>query len=347
MKLFFINSFDTVISETREGDILRASLLFADKIHTVCRLSKLLNLENSLRHSSEKSKISLLQNYVPDLLDDEPELKKDYDIFLTIYKKVKSIKSKSRDELIEIMLLRKYIDACVNLVLAWQKEKACEYNVNDLILLTGTDKEIYIEPIENSEQLTIETVEKYILSEDHCLLFDRIIAKNCRGIPLRKALKIDEKKFTDIKNIILLYEELMPVPLLIDFPQEYYKIIRDNFLKAREEFNNIFLNEKQNIERALFNKANAEIFIKALCSIKDKSSSFGFIENENTLLKEWQTGNGKFKRTRIYAAVTSIEKLILIMERLKIIKERERLYLLNKISGKRNLQSGILFLIAI
>ena len=346
MKLFFINSFDTEISETREGDLLRASLLFADKIIIGSRLTVILLIEDFLQNGSEEFRLSMLKILMPQVFLNYPDLKESFEPYVKRYLQLKAAKNKSQDEIIQFLRLKNFIDLCQTAVIELQKGIANEMKVDDLIPFCGHKKEIEDEPIVMNEKLTIETLKKYVFSDDSLFLLDKEVFNHSIGIQKDGTNKIDEVKFKNEKNLYFLYEEILSVPLLADFPLEYFKIVKNNLLKGTTEFNKTISQEKERIEATAFNKDNFDVIVNVLQSINKKLSMFEKIEKENILLNEWQTGKSAFKRARILAAVTSIEKLILIMERLKILKERERLYLLNKISGKRNLQNGILFLIA-
>lgn len=347
MYIDILNSDNSKLETKEEADLIRLALMMSDKVGVAGRCSFFLNLKNFLDTIDEKEKLQFLRINAKQMYKDQPASMRNIKKVFDVYYSLSHSTNKSKNDVLRLLAAKNHINKFQNIMMDFYRKIALKNEITDILpFAPDGDGAITIRFFDDTPERDVKLGTDVLEIEDAFIIFDKIIFEETKHAVLKKAESSIEESFNDVFAHGFLWNEMMHLDILHGLTYEHFKIIRENYISGTEPFRSALVQVRDIFSRIIYSKENIPSYIEAFQKIKQNAVVFEKIEKENALLNNLIAAGTVVKKMKISFAVTSYRNLILLLERLNIINNREGLYIMNELSHKIDTAMSIPFLIA-
>ncbi len=348
MYLDILNSENSKTGVETEANLIRAALLMSDKITVAGKCSFFLYLKEYLDKTDLEHKKELLIDNVKSLYKKHPKLVNYYCRTIDLYTSMMKKKSKSNDATLAMMKLKPYLDHFQNDIIEYYNKIAGAYKITDLVRFADCERNnitIFVKSDTSSKAniFLIKTITKNI---DDILILD----SNVFGMASYKELNDHDDEFVgffqNTSDPIFVWKPMLKMKVLRNLDYEHLKTIRNNYISVTEPFRNELLHVSETLRKIFFSEENIQALKEHCDNVCRLAVEFEKVEIENALIENLIKAGTESKQLKINFAVTSLDNMIRMLERIGIITEKERMYSCWELSQNINLSMSVPFLIA-
>ena len=343
----FIDVFNIEKSKfSDEGEIiaLRAALLLSDKAGYAGRNTYIFDAERCFKDMNEKVRAEKIKYWLTGIYPKETQYLNDLSTLVEIYHRALSKKSKNKDVMIHIGKCRAALDLYQKNLFDCFAAMAKENKFFNLLqYYKDKNSPLKLSYLQTNSQLNVRIADQVFLTEDDFMILDKSVFVEADGILIPEDGYSFKVKKSDKPAFI--YKEITSIPDLEALSPEHFNIVRNNFLQETSGFRQALINAKKIARQTFFLAENSHILFETYNEVKSLAQSIEKTANENTLLKEVQSGKSCLPHNKIYLAFSTLEDIVIIFERLKIFNATDSVYIRLQISRKADVKNSIPFLI--
>ena len=279
---------------------------------------------------------------------DRPETIKSFCNAVQDYTELSRKKGKKRNELMVEISAKKFIDAMEKHVVDDVELRAKRNGILDIMpFAPGRENVINVQNLTDDDPLNnINLINESLTSGEDFFIFDSNAMEAAKHTELNSAAADKNRLLSGSATPCFLWEEIFSMNLLLDLKPEHFKLIRENLLAGTAALRSTLLQAKRILLRTPFLKENMDVFIDLLGEVKWQAAGFKKVEKENELLNNLTASGTPVRKLKIMIAVTSYGNLIIMLKEMRILSERESLYVQNTVSDCIDLSVSIPFFIA-